>query len=204
MNLPFSETFPSCPAAAARPVLRFARRRARARAYFVSALLFILGVSSGALPERAAAASVTKGAEPPALDWVTVDGDTLTWSLLRGDRPLVMVFWATWCRTCKREWPKLKKIEARYRDADGAPAWATVAMEDDVRLVKKVARDRRLPGTILADRGDKNGKQLGIEFVPTVCVLDRSGRVAFFGSPNLSRIDALLRQFTSTGKDPTP
>jgi|GEM_PF-3172592 len=168
----------------------------------VVALVFA-GVVSGATVTTAVA-GVRTGIAPPALEWITVSGDTLSWAALRNDRPLVMVFWATWCRVCKKDWPKLQRIEARYRDTRNAPVWAAVAMENDASLVAKVALERGLPGTILDDRGEKNGKQLGIDFVPTVCILDSKGRVAYFGSPNLSRIDALLKQFTRTGKDPTP
>ena len=162
----------------------------------VSAIL-VLGTG-----DWARAGTPKKGKLPPPMQWTTVDGESLTWESLRGDRPLVMVFWATWCTVCKKHWPELQKLVTKYADAPSAPAWASVSLGEDAKRVADVAAKRKLPGWIIADPDEVNGKALGIEFVPTICILDSEGRVAYFGDPKVKIVDRLLKTLTSTSSSP--
>lgn len=140
------------------------------------------------------------GDPPPDLEWTTVDGDTLSWDSLREGRPLVMVFWATWCAVCKKDWPKLIELADRYAESPQAPAWAAVSIGEEPDNVAKVAKERHLPGWIIVDPREDNSDALGIEFIPTVCVLDTGGRLAYMGAPTVSKLDRLLEELTSSTK----
>jgi thiol-disulfide isomerase/thioredoxin len=111
-----------------------------------------------------------------------------------------MVFWATWCKACKKEWPKLQEISTRYAEGDQRPTWASVSLGEPADRVAKVAEERNLPGMVLYDPKERNGKSLGIDFVPTVCILDSRGRVAYNGPPKIKTIDKLLAKLTSEPK----
>jgi len=157
------------------------------------ALLF-LGAS---VPEAAAGSRKLKpGDVPPEMIWTTTSGDSLDWSDLRDGHPLVMVFWATWCAVCKKTWPELKELAVTYADAPRSPAWAAVSLGEPVKKVIPVAAKRGLPGTILVDPDETNGKRLGIQYVPTACVLDANGTVVYFGPAKPKKINRLLSTLT--------
>jgi cytochrome c biogenesis protein CcmG/thiol:disulfide interchange protein DsbE len=130
------------------------------------------------------------GSPPPETEWLTASGDTLGWGELHPDRPLVMVFWATWCASCKKEWPEL--IEFAEELGEEGPAWAAVSLGEKPEKVEKEAAKRGLPGHILVDPKEKNGKLLGVEFIPTVCVLDAEGEVIYLGAPHVMKIRSIL------------
>ncbi len=140
---------------------------------------------------------IREGEAPPAVDWVSVAGDTLTWDGLREERPLVVVFWATWCTVCKKEWPKLQELFLLFADSPRAPAWASISLGEPVSEVARVAGERNVPGKLIADPTEKNGKYLGIRYIPTILVLDRDGLVAYCGKSDTKKLDRLLKKLTS-------
>ncbi len=77
-------------------------------------LLFALAGTPAAQPVAAAQPAV--GDKLPAFDTVLLDGRTLTGKSLSG-RPLLVVFWATWCPTCRKELPELQKLYQKHKAA---------------------------------------------------------------------------------------
>ena len=53
----------------------------------------------------------------PNFELVTLSGDTVTFSHLRG-KILILHFWAAWCKPCMKELPELEKF---YQQLDGQP-----------------------------------------------------------------------------------
>jgi len=175
-------------------------RRLAALFLFLGILAFVTGLASPPVAD-AGKAKFKVGHKPPDLTWTSVSGEAMSWDELRQDRPLVMVFWATWCTVCKKDWPKLKKIAAKYEEMPLAPVWAAVSLGEKPDRVEKVARERELPGWIIADPKEANGEALGIEFVPLVCILDANGVVSYLGEPKIGTIDKLLGSLTSRNKE---
>ena len=58
---------------------------------------------------------IYNGVEAPDLEGITVDGDTLKLSDLRGTYVLID-FWGTWCAPCVAEEPILQRIHEKYTD----------------------------------------------------------------------------------------
>lgn len=70
----------------------------------------------GAGPGQSAA--MAGGADPaaPAFELVTFSGDAYSRESLKG-RPVLLVFWAPWCRVCQRELPLLGQFYRQDRPA---------------------------------------------------------------------------------------
>lgn len=57
-----------------------------------------------------------EGEHAPDFTYVTVDGLEITLSDYIGEKPVVLDFWATWCRPCLEELPVLQAFYEEYGD----------------------------------------------------------------------------------------
>lgn len=74
-------------------------------------LLFLAAGAAHAQPAQPAV-----GDRIPAFDTELLDGRTLAAKALAG-RPVLVVVWASWCPTCRKELPELQKLYDRHKDA---------------------------------------------------------------------------------------
>lgn len=107
-----------------------------------------------------------------------------------------IVIWATWCRSCYELFPALEVLAGGSGDRGLSVSAITV----DEDLAKVRASVDRLPAgvRVLWDRGaERLGERLGIEELPMILLLDRSGVVRFVHEGTderlLSEVDAELR-----------
>ena len=138
---------------------------------------------------------VVVGEPPPRLPWITAAGDTVMWDELGdGTRPVVMVFWATWCSACRKEWPRYQELSDRFGKGPHPPLWFSVSVGEPVSRAAGVAAERDLPGSVLGDPKESSSKAIGLRYVPAVCLVDAAGNVAYFGDSKPQKISKLLSQ----------
>jgi thiol-disulfide isomerase/thioredoxin len=109
----------------------------------------------------------------------TTDGRTLGPKDFPG-QVVVVDFWATWCGPCHLQ---AQILEPVYRDFKGRGVQflaANVGEEPD--LVKKFLKDKPFPYPVLLDPEDDISADLGIVALPTLLVVDKKGKVAYFQS----------------------
>jgi peroxiredoxin len=91
---------------------------------------------------------------------------------------VVLVFWATWCSSCKGEMIELKSFE----DIPGAEKLvvATICTDpENIDKVKETAKDMHINYPILLDRGEKVSRKYKISVLPTTIVIDKAGKISF-------------------------
>jgi peroxiredoxin len=103
-------------------------------------------------------------------------GNQVSLSDFRG-RPVVLVFWATWCGYCEREMSALKTVYNDYQD-HGLVILAINAGESasDVRSYRK---SHNLPFNCLLDPKRSSLKSYKVTAFPTNVFIDRGGRAVF-------------------------
>lgn len=134
------------------------------------------GVSTGLVePGRA-----SLGEPAPDFTLETPDRGRLSLSDFAG-RPVVLNFWATWCRPCAVEMPYLQLAHAKYGDAavygDGALAVVAVNVAEMSSVVAPFLEERGLTFPVALDLNSAVANQYRVFAYPTTYLIDRTGRV---------------------------
>ncbi|HNQ22648.1 MAG TPA: redoxin domain-containing protein [Phycisphaerae bacterium] len=145
-----------------------------------------------------AGADLTIGDAAPRFQLDTwLKGEAVDVPMLQGRGVLVLEFWATWCGPCRASIPHLTRLQTQYA-AQGLVI-VGVTKQDDRNKLDAVRSFVQRQGDQMAYAVafDKDGRTYdaymraaGQDGIPTAFVVDRSGRVAWIGSP--FALDAVL------------
>lgn len=132
----------------------------------ISVLLALLAYGAAATPER-----------PQSPEWslARADGSEFVLSDRVGDKPYVLLFWATWCPYCKALMPHIESMVLEHDRADFEVLAITIGEDGDPA---RFLADKGYDFTLLPD-GEQVAEQYGIRGTPGVLIIDRDGRVAF-------------------------
>ncbi|HET9484413.1 MAG TPA: TlpA disulfide reductase family protein, partial [Xanthomonadales bacterium] len=143
-----------------------------ARTIVALALLLALLVAS-----TLAAAAGLEGKKAPPLAAKGTDGKPVPLATLAAGRPVIVVFWASWCPYCEALLPHLAKLQS----AAGKERAAVIAVSvwEDAGVKADAVLKERGFDFISIPKGDKQAKPWGVKGTPGLFVVDRSGKVVY-------------------------
>lgn len=108
----------------------------------------------------------------------TLAGGTVTLAEYRG-RPLLLNFWATWCKPCRGEMTDI--IAAYNAHKDQALQVLAINLTDQERMkdVRAFVSELQMPFPVLLDEKGKVRRSYALRGVPTSVFIDSSGVVRF-------------------------
>ncbi len=117
----------------------------------------------------------------------------LTLSDLRG-QAVVLDFWASWCGPCQAEAPIINKVAQRYKDR--GLVVVGVNTSDNEQKARAWAAQRGLSFPIVYDGNDATARAYGVENLPTLVVVSRTGNVIAVrtGMTDDAELEALVKQ----------
>src|SRR5580704_11015490 len=119
--------------------------------------------------------------DKPAPDFsaATLDGRTVSLADFRGQKKVVVSFWASWCGPCRLEMPSLIQFyKTNHRDTSDFEILA-VSIDEDPKAAADFATAMKLNFPILVDPDQKIANAYQVEGIPTMFVIDKDGKVIY-------------------------
>ena len=117
------------------------------------------------------------GVVAPDFAQVTPNGDTLKLSDLRG-KVVMIDFWASWCRPCRQENPRVREVYAKYKDK-GFEILGVSLDNNKQRWIDAIEKDQ-LPWPHVSDLKQwKNeaARMYNVSSIPYTVLLDEDGKI---------------------------
>lgn len=148
-------------------------------------LLLLIGMSPGLLAQTAQA---------PDFDVASANGP-LNLKQFRG-KVVYVDFWASWCVPCRKSFPWLNQMQARY----GKSGLKIIAinLDEDSQLAKKFLKQYPAKFTVGFDPSGKSAEAYGLRGMPSSYLIDRHGKLLFshvgFRSDDRAELEQKIRQ----------
>jgi len=117
----------------------------------------------------------------PDFDLQDLNGSHVTLSQFKGQKPVLLYFWATWCPHCRAVRPEVIKLRKETSSADVAILAIDVGKGDSLTKVKHFEEADPAPYIVLYDTDSKVTRSYRVEGVPHFILLDKTGMVIYEG-----------------------
>src|SRR6266404_2937249 len=121
----------------------------------------------------------------PAPDFTLQDltGQPVTLSSFRGEKAVLIDFWATWCGPCRSAMPGLQDLSDKFKDR-GLEV-VTIDQGESVDQVRYFVERRKYSFRVLLDHDGVVGDKYGVRGIPTSVLVDKTGVVQSITVGNL-------------------
>ena len=146
------------------------------------ALALVLAVTAMAAPDtRAATATIPIPDHARAADFTieAVTGSKLDLAALRSHGPVVLDFWATWCKPCVMALPELDRLYRAHRERGLSVVAISVDGPRNFAKVRPFAAKLGLHVAVAIDRDGGLQQLYQVKACPTTFLIARDGRIAW-------------------------
>lgn len=123
--------------------------------------------------------SFSSQAQTPLFSLRNLDDELVHLEEYLGKQPIILDFWATWCKPCLKNLPKLEKI---YQDYAPQGLVVLAINEDGTRSLSKVepmANSLGLTFPILIDENREVMRKYRVSGLPTTLLIDQQKEIVF-------------------------
>ena len=135
--------------------------------------------------------SSLKGGNPKDLTLLDLNGKTVRFAELAEDKPLLLYFWATWCKPCRLTTPEVSALARKYKDRITVLG-INVGGVDSVKDVRKYRKRYKVTYPLLLDTNNDTVAAYSISGIPVVILVDETGRILFRDNEPPANLDQLL------------
>jgi thiol-disulfide isomerase/thioredoxin len=109
----------------------------------------------------------------------TMDGARVSVDSLMAEGPVVIDFWATWCRPCRVEMPRLQKIYEELADRKVHFAAVSLDTRQSKSRVEAYMEKNALSIPVYCDADGKLARMFKVMAIPTTILIDQNGDIAY-------------------------
>ena len=120
-------------------------------------------------------------AQLPAISLKTMDGQTVRIDTLsNGGKPVIIDFFATWCKPCNRELDAISEVYEDWRQETGVKVIAvSIDKAQDMHKVKPLVTNHSWEYDVILDPNGELKRMLGVQIIPYTLVVDGQGKIAY-------------------------
>ena len=108
-----------------------------------------------------------------------IDGDIIELSEYIGEGPILISFWATWCKPCKEELPHVQELLEKYKEKGLTVFAISTDSEKGVAKVKPYIKSHNYTFEVLLDTNSEVARSYYVRSVPFTLIIDKSGKVVY-------------------------
>lgn len=120
-----------------------------------------------------------------------MDGKTVDSATFIGKKPVMLIFWASWCPNCKSEVPKVNALVKKYSSQGMGFIGINVGYNDSEGRARRFMDKTGISYPVVFDKKGLIPRQYGVQGVPTVLVANKQGVVIYkdYGVPKFTEED---------------
>ena len=117
----------------------------------------------------------------PKLTLRNIEGKSVRLDTLSNQgKPMIVSFFATWCKPCNRELKAINEVYADWQEETGVKLIAvSIDQAQNINKVKPLVDEHGWPYEVLLDPNGDLKRALGVQLIPYVMVLDGMGNIVF-------------------------
>ena len=151
------------------------RKRKSMRTLFITSgitLLIWLSVPSGVDGKE-------KGASAPDFALKNLDGKKVELKKVLEEAPVLISFWATWCKPCIKELNELQKVYNKYREKGFEILAIDVDGPRSIGKVKPMVTGLKWDFPVLWDKSKNIYRKYHVLGIPHTVLIDKSGKIRY-------------------------
>ncbi len=121
-------------------------------------------------------------AQLPSVQLKDINGRTVDTAQLSNDgRPMIISFFATWCKPCNRELSAIAEVYDEWQAETGVELIAvSIDQAQNANKVKPLVDNHDWPyETVLLDVNSDFKRALGVQIIPFVLIVDGDGQIVY-------------------------
>ncbi|MEJ2429629.1 MAG: TlpA disulfide reductase family protein [Deltaproteobacteria bacterium] len=154
-------------------------------------LFLLILVSAAAFVFFSPSLARLEGGELKDFTLLDVNGHKVRLFELANDKPLLLYFWASWCKPCRLVSPQIATLAREYKDRITVIG-INVGGVDSPEFIKKYAKRHHMDYPLLIDSDNETLENYSIRAIPTIIFLDKNGKILFRGNEPPEKLEELL------------
>jgi peroxiredoxin len=132
----------------------------------------------------------------PEFKLANLEGKDVELSALLEEGPVIIDFWATWCKPCLKAFPGLQEILDRYKDRGLSVVAVSVDSPKSRSRVGPLIKSKKYTFEVLLDTQGRVAKKYNAFMLPRTVLVDQDGEIVLamtgYRPSNHEKIDKML------------